>query len=213
MTNLFVWDFHGVLEKGNEYAVQEVVNKVLKEYGYEKTVTIEEIKFLAGRSWAGHYTYFFRDIPKEKLASMVDRSNSLGLRTAPKYVQPNDYVVFVLGKIREKGCSSIVVSHVQKEAAKFFTDLVGIGKLIDGFFATDTTDDSIIVQTKKAAIKSYMEGKKFDKVVLIGDSEHDIEAGIAIGAVTYLYSKNVKRAERTKADHVISDLRDVLREL
>jgi len=37
---LFVWDFHGVLERGNEYAVQDVCNRVLKEFGINRHATI-----------------------------------------------------------------------------------------------------------------------------------------------------------------------------
>jgi len=33
MAKLFVWDFHGVLEKDNEQAVIQISNDVLKELG------------------------------------------------------------------------------------------------------------------------------------------------------------------------------------
>lgn len=33
---LFVWDFHGVLEKGNEGAVLEISNKILGDFRYKE---------------------------------------------------------------------------------------------------------------------------------------------------------------------------------
>ena len=33
---LFVWDFHGVLEKGNDLAVLDITNKVLEQAGYSE---------------------------------------------------------------------------------------------------------------------------------------------------------------------------------
>ena len=35
---LFVWDFHGVLEKDNDLAVQIICDKVLKDFGFKNRV-------------------------------------------------------------------------------------------------------------------------------------------------------------------------------
>lgn len=39
---LFVWDFHGTLEKGNENAVLEITNRILKALVYERLMSEEE---------------------------------------------------------------------------------------------------------------------------------------------------------------------------
>lgn len=36
---LFVWDFHGVLEKDNEKAVVDISNQVLSEAGFKEKFT------------------------------------------------------------------------------------------------------------------------------------------------------------------------------
>lgn len=48
---LFVWDFHGVLEKDNELAVHEVTNRVLGEFGYEEKASIDDIHMMYGLPW------------------------------------------------------------------------------------------------------------------------------------------------------------------
>jgi phosphoglycolate phosphatase-like HAD superfamily hydrolase len=211
---LFVWDFHGVLEKGNEYALQEVINQVLEEFKFKRRAAIEEILLLAGKSWKDHYRHFLPGVSDEILSSMANRSNELGMPAAKKFTRPNDFAADVLSQITGHGSKSIVISHTQKDAVKFFTDLVGITEFVDAHFATDLQDNnSTIAEAKIAAINKYMKGRNFDKIVFVGDSEHDIEAGLSVGAVTYLFSTDMKRASRTKAHHVISDLREVLKEL
>ena len=46
---LFVWDFHGVLEKDTEYGVVSVSNKVLEINGYSERFTFDEVKSLYGK--------------------------------------------------------------------------------------------------------------------------------------------------------------------
>tara|TARA_B100000315_G_C14385854_1_gene499607 strand:+ start:617 stop:769 length:153 start_codon:yes stop_codon:yes gene_type:complete len=48
MVKLFVWDYHGVMEKGNEKAVTEVSNLALQKLGFSQRFTEEESKQLYG---------------------------------------------------------------------------------------------------------------------------------------------------------------------
>lgn len=38
---LFIWDFHGVLEKGNDDAVVEITNLALRRHGYSRELTLK----------------------------------------------------------------------------------------------------------------------------------------------------------------------------
>ena len=58
----------------------------------------------------------------------------------------------------------------------------------------------------------FLEGKRYDQLIAIGDRETDIEAGKIIGAVTYLYSHSTPN-KNIKADYHITDLRKVLKEI
>lgn len=45
---LFVWDFHGVLEKDNDLAVLDISNKVLEQSGYAERFSEEKIVSTTG---------------------------------------------------------------------------------------------------------------------------------------------------------------------
>lgn len=59
MASLVVWDFHGTLERGNEYAVLETSNDVLEQWGYSERFTEEDAIRLYGLKWQA----YFADIP------------------------------------------------------------------------------------------------------------------------------------------------------
>ena len=59
---LFVWDFHGTLEKDNEGAVFKISNKVLENLGYKERLTKEDNFMLYGRKWSDYFAYL---LPKE----------------------------------------------------------------------------------------------------------------------------------------------------
>ncbi len=52
---LFVWDFHGTLEKGNEYAVLEMSNIILEKHGHKERFTELQCRELYGKKW---YEFF-----------------------------------------------------------------------------------------------------------------------------------------------------------
>jgi len=48
---LFVWDFHGVLEKDNEKAVVKITNIVLSQSGYSERLNIDDCHRFYGLRW------------------------------------------------------------------------------------------------------------------------------------------------------------------
>ncbi|NGX27937.1 MAG: hypothetical protein K940chlam1_00109 [Candidatus Anoxychlamydiales bacterium] len=60
---LFVWDFHGVLEKGNDVAVIEITSSVLKKIGFKRFLTLREAKLLTGKKWYEYFAYLLPDEP------------------------------------------------------------------------------------------------------------------------------------------------------
>ncbi len=74
---LFVWDFHGVLEKGNVYTVQKLCNLVLKDFGTGREISIKEAMDWYGISW---FDYFKSAVPQgnpEMWQNMVNKVLSL----------------------------------------------------------------------------------------------------------------------------------------
>lgn len=212
--NLFVWDFHGVLEKDNEFAVVEVTNKVLEEFKVDKRISLEETKNLYGLKWSCFFRYCCPDADDQTIMNMVNSAIKISLteKTVLKYIKPRDYAFFVLEKIKEKSHFNMIMSNSSQESLKYFIDSVKINELIDDYIGVDNHSKQISKTNGKIrALKKYLEKNKFKKIIKIGDSETDIEAGISCGAITYLFSKD--KNNNTKADYVISDLREVLKEV
>lgn len=225
---LFVWDFHGVLEKDNEHAVQEVCNLVLKDFGMNREISLEETINWYGLSF---FDYFRLAVPKgnpELWQSMVKKTLSLqkiGWDIIKKYIKPRDFSEEVLKTIKDKGHHNIVLSNSRPQHTKRFVRVIGLTDYLEEIIGADTHRNTHIrnnsrineeIHSIKAEIlNNFIKDKNYKKVIVIGDKEGDIKAGKKCGAVTYLFfdpeiNKNPDKAE---ADYIISDLREILKEL
>jgi phosphoglycolate phosphatase-like HAD superfamily hydrolase len=213
---LFVWDFHGVLEKDNEKAVIEISNQVLADSGYAERFTEEDNEKFYGLKW---YQYFEQLLPRltsEECLGLQAKCFELAekrLDILAKYIKPNDYVIDVLAAIAARKQQQIVVSNSRQADLIWFLKSIGI----DGFF-----DDKHVLginahqkhSSKRDALEAYLQGKHFDQIVVIGDSVADMQLGKAVGGTTYYYKHPHRIHDDTKhADHTINDLREVLHEL
>ena len=61
---LFVWDFHGTLEKGNELAVLEISNLILKKHDYKERFLESQCRELYGEKWFEYFEYLLPNEPK-----------------------------------------------------------------------------------------------------------------------------------------------------
>jgi phosphoglycolate phosphatase-like HAD superfamily hydrolase len=209
---LFVWDFHGVLEKDNELAVLEVTNQVLGDFGYDVRASIDDIHRMYGLKWAEYYRRLVPGVDEDIVEKMVLRSRELGRPAASRYIKPQDHVETVLREISERGHRNVVVSNTAPKDLEFFMDLVGVSPLIDEFYGVDEEERGTRSKNKADIIEECTSGNDYRKIIVIGDTEKDIEVGLRTQAVTYLF-KPRSYDEATKAHHSIMDLREVLREL
>jgi len=212
MTKLFVWDFHGVLEKGNLAGAKYVTNKVLDEFGARR-LTDEEYRGLYGLNW----TLYFKKAAPESSDEIVEKMRLRAYRISAeeqvikKHIQQMDYAPVVLDKIRAEGNLNILLSNSSPKSLVYFTDAVGLTDYFDHFIGVDR-DDAKERKTKKQALEEFLDGKEFEKVIVIGDHPFDIMAGNSVNAITYLFSYD-KIFPEVKANYKISDLREVLKEL
>ena len=204
---LFVWDFHGVLEKGTESAALEISNRVLGDYGYSKRFTKDDIDRLYGKKW----WEFFEDLlPEEshekhlQLQEACYKDANNNPENLTKYVEPNDHAREVLEMIRAAGHYQILISNVTPENLDIFLRLVGMEQSFDSAFAADS-------RSKNEVLGKFLNGEKYESIVIIGDSPHDMELKSVAGGTTYLYSRSGNF--RGEGDYKITDLREVLREL
>ena len=213
---LFVWDFHGTLEKDNEGAVFKISNKVLENLGYKERLTKEDNFMLYGRKWSDYFAYLLPKEP-EKTHFFIQQKcieyEGKHPEIIKSFIKPNDHAYEVLSKIR-KVHKQILVSNMSDVGLKRFMKAVDMGKYFpkDSMFATNSYKKQTKV-TKKEILINYLKGKKFDKVITIGDTKVDVEMGEAVGATTYLYVHPGREFATINADCKIRDLREVLKEV
>ena len=213
---LFVWDFHGVLEKDNEKAVIDISNQILAKAGYKERFSQEDNERLYGLKW---YQYFEHLLPGLNTAEHLALQAACfefaeeNLHLIAGHIRLNDHAGDVLERIAKSPHQQIVISNTRPDDLVWFLDTVGITKWFDqahiiGVNAHQTH------QSKLDALKAFLAGKRFDRIIVIGDSVSDLKLGRQVSATTYFYKHPHRRHEDTTyADHVITDLRAVLKEL
>jgi phosphoglycolate phosphatase-like HAD superfamily hydrolase len=213
---LFVWDFHGVLEKDNDLAVLDISNHALEEAGYKERFSLEDAQQYNGLKW---YEYFERLLPHlssekhRELQAACFRYAADNLSVLEKHIKPNDHANEVLKKVHDAGQDQILVSNTRPSDLLWFISTVGLQSYLPEtkVFGVNAHEEH---GTKKDALAQYLKGKKFDAIIIIGDSQSDMILKDVAGGTTYFYSHphlTIKRA--VQADYIITDLRDVLAEL
>jgi len=214
MVKLFVWDFHGVLEKGNEYSVVEVTNQVLKEFGQKSRVDLTFCRDLYGKKWGIYYKKLCPDLDEETILKMVNRGVEISNQTDIIYrnIKPMDYSHEVLGKIKKAGHENMILSNTEPKALDKYLDSVKINDLIDHKIGADSHRKGMHEQNSKIHLMlDFLKSKNYKEIIVIGDSETDIELGHSIRAKTYFFLNGFNK--RIEADYYIDDLRALLKEI
>lgn len=214
MTFLFVWDFHGVLETGNEHAVLEVSNNVLEFLGYKKRFIIDDIHKLYGKKWWEYFEYLLPDEPREKHLGIQDicfsdRFNDPAI--IAKHIRASENSHQVLEKILKAGHSQILISNTTEKGLKIFLESTKMSGLFpDGVFAA--CGHSALGNPKKAVLEKFLENRHFEKIVIVGDSPEDMKLSEVAGGVRYLYSASGNFRD-CESDYKITGLKKVLEEI
>ncbi|NYZ79945.1 HAD family hydrolase, partial [Candidatus Micrarchaeota archaeon] len=130
-----------------------------------------------------------------------------------KHIKQNDHSAEVLGEIKRRGDRNIVVTNTQQKHVNYFLGLVKMRHLFDEYIGISKHQEREGLNSaehKAQRILKYCNGKGYDQIVMIGDSESDITAGKIAGATTFMYDP-WNRHLNTKADYRIKDLRKILK--
>ncbi|MBU0707672.1 HAD hydrolase-like protein [Patescibacteria group bacterium] len=221
MKTLFVWDFHGTLEKDNVLACQILTNQALRAFNVNKQLDLDETTVLYGLSWIDFFKYAYPEGDLRLWRKMKDKAVEIQARECivEKYIKQMDHADEVLAKTKKAGHSNIILSNTQSRLIKGFVEMVNLDKYIDDYIAVDlhnfTREGKDVSREKIGALKKYIKDNKFNKIVKIGDRDSDILVGKALNGTTYYlrtkYNKNHK--VETDPDYIINDLREILREL
>ncbi len=213
---LFVWDFHGVLEKDNERAVIDISNKVLEKLGYKERISRKINLKLYGQKWYEYFEYILPHESHEKhlkiqkacIAYEKDNHNIVA-----NNIKPNNHAIAVLEAIQKSKQDQILISNMSDVALEMFTNSIGITKYFSkkAFFCNTKSGNK--VYTKHERLREYLKNKIFDKIIIIGDTPNDISLNEVAGGITYLYTHPHLKFKNCNPTYKINDLREVLREL
>lgn len=216
---LFVWDFHGVLEKGNDNVVLEITNRALERHGYSRRMNKKESEFLSGQLWCDYFAYLIPELHESErllLQSTCVETIQNSPEIFSKHVRLNDNVEYVLESIRSSQHMQILISNTQPKILDIYIALVGIEKYFPSThrFGVDPSDQNR--KTKKDCLHEFLnKGENFDEIISIGDSSGDMDL-IHISFIkgtSYLYSYPSRSHRLAQCHYKIDDLRMVLQEI
>ena len=216
---LFAWDFHGTLEQGTEVGFTEILRKMARKINYKRRISLSEVRKHYGISVLDYLRKFFPKLSNEEIYKLREYVRDIQNRKhIEKYIKPAPYAHEVLAKIKAAGHKNIVVSTSSQSHILRFLEVVGVARYFDEILGIDRhalEREFDIASEKARAIGRF--ARKFKiatkSIVVIGDREGDIDAGIIIGAKTYQYIAADLPHVATGADFKIYDLREILREL
>lgn len=212
---LFVWDFHGVLEKDNDLAVLDISNRVLEQHGHSERFSEDANRAYYGLKW---YEYFERLLPglshEEHLALQAAcfEFAEENLDVLARHIKPNDHAKDVLAAIHDAKHDQILLSNTRPHDLLWFVDTVGLQTYLpkEKIFGVNAHEKHGV---KSDALAHYLDGKTFDDIVIIGDSESDMALKDIRGGTTYFYSHpHITLKSKVTADYIITDLREILKE-
>jgi phosphoglycolate phosphatase-like HAD superfamily hydrolase len=217
---LFVWDFHGVLEKGNDDAVLEITNLALEHHGHSRRMTQDEAILLSGLRWHEYFSFLLPQICIDecnRLQSTCFEISQNKPKIIAKHIQLNDHADFVLESISISKHHQILISNTLPKSLDIFIEIVGIGKYFPTThrFGVDSHNQKKI--TKKQCLTEFLKDKEyFQSLVSIGDSPGDmalIDHDSKLHGTGYLYSHPNRQHRSVNCHHKINDLRCVLQEI
>ncbi|HIG92751.1 TPA: HAD hydrolase-like protein [Candidatus Woesearchaeota archaeon] len=215
--NLFIWDFHGTLEKGNEWAVQEVTNLALESYGYRERLQEDHAYQLYGRNWYEYFQYLLPNEPHQRHIQLQETAFRISINRPDiiaRYVKPNDHAREVLESIASSNQDQIVISRTLPESLAVFLEVVQMKDYFpEGSALAVNAHARETERTKQDVLREFLNGRSYHKIVAIGDSPQDIQLTSVGGGVSYLYAHPVRTFPACSADYRIRDLREILREI
>ena len=119
MAKLFVWDFHGTLETGNEKAVCNILNLAVGYCGFEERFNQDGINKIYGIPVIDYFKHIlpnmhevvYQDLRKSFMNIAIGKKPHIFL----EYIKPSENAHEVLETILKKGHTQIIVSNVSPD--------------------------------------------------------------------------------------------------
>jgi phosphoglycolate phosphatase-like HAD superfamily hydrolase len=218
MTKLFIWDFHGTLECGNDGIVKEITNNVLEKENFKRRISLQEAEMLSGKRWHEYFSFLLPELSMEQCLDLQAKCVAISQTNSSfiyNHIKPAPYAYEVLEAIANSHHVQIVLSNTQPRSLDVFLQAVKIEHFFPSSHRIGVDTHLQAKLTKKEWLLNFLKGKDFPAgIVSIGDSPGDVElANFHPAGVGYLYSHPGRPHRNANCRHKINDLRIVLQEL
>lgn len=216
---IFAWDFHGTLEQGVEVGFWHILKQIAKKRGISEDFKLDEVRKLYGITVAKYLMHFFPNSNESQIKEMMDDVSGIqNQKHLRKYVKAAPGAIGVLHKIKEAGHKNVVVSNSHPKHIKPLVKIVGMNDLIEEIYAidrhyTNNNLDPVLEKTKvlRKLIRENSLGR--GQLIAVGDRASDINAGLAVNAITYQFLREGFPIDETSADYKIYDFTEILKEI
>jgi phosphoglycolate phosphatase-like HAD superfamily hydrolase len=215
---LFVWDFHGTLEHGNDFAVHEITNLILEDQGYKRRMSIDEAFKLSGHRWYEYFSILMPKINPETCVHLQNLCISVSQKhpeIVAKHIKITPNALKVLESIDKSRHEQIVLSNTQPKSLDMFLRSVNIEHYFPPQHRLAADSHCQTRKTKKDWLNEFLTEKSFPGgLICIGDSLGDVElASCHPNGVGYLFSHPDRAHRCNQFPNRITDLTDILKEV
>lgn len=176
-----IWDFNGTILDDVSVGIDSV-NVLLAKRGLPTLKCVEDYRGVFGFPIIEYYERLGFDFTKESYADVAVEWVDEYMSRVP-CAPVNDGVVRLLQKIKENHMGQSLISATEINMLKKQLEMLGVSEFFDGVYGLD----NIHAVNKTALARVWREQHQNEKVVFIGDTDHDFETAQAIGADCLLY--------------------------
>lgn len=180
-THIF-WDFNGTILDDVQTGI-DCVNELLKKRGLAVIPDKEYYKEVFGFPIIDYYKRLGFDFDKESYHDVAVEWVAFYMEKV-KSAKMNDGVRKLLCRIKELGIPQYILSATEQKMLKTQLEMLGIAE----FFEEVTGLDNIHAGSKTELGKRFVERINPQKALVIGDTTHDYETALAMGADCILFT-------------------------
>lgn len=225
---VFAWNFTGVIENNNWQAVFHIINKVIMNRGIDTVSASEDhVIKLYGSSLKTYFKSLFSWYENKDICKLVKEAENISPIIVQAYAGANFHAYHTISEVKDNNHKNIVVSNSSQNFIEWIVEYLGLTNSFDSIIGIDTEErraNGVKKAGRKAnAIIDYAKRIKAGKIIVIGDTKEDVEAGFLclneIDSRPYFYFNGINDFQMEQVEYIldskfiISDLRDVLNEL
>lgn len=177
-----VWDFNGTLYDDVDACIRSA-NRLLSAHGLKRFETVEEYRHSFGFPIIDYYVrmgFDFSKTPYDELAVEWVGYYMEESRASTAY----EGAVDVLAELKKRGIGQILLSASEERMLRAQVETLGLMP----YFCEVLGQDTIHAYGKREIGCAWREKHSSERVLLIGDTEHDAEVARAMGADCVLLS-------------------------